>query len=115
MIDRRLADAAEEVTTLRRFGATGAADALERFVGDIRDDLRAYLTWRSEAEAVALSGNSAQWFRARFAYFQRLDLARKLGIGRQYRELLVRAVARRADWEAIQDEAEQAHREDEAA
>lgn len=114
-LDQRLADAAEQATTLRRFGATGTAEAVERLVADLRQELRAYLTWREEPEAVELSGNSAPWFRARFAYFQRLGLAKGEGRRRYYRETLVRAVARRADIEAIHDEAEQAHREDTAA
>jgi hypothetical protein len=115
-IEQMLADAAEQADTMRRFGASAQADAITGLIAQLRGapSFRAFLTWHNESEAETLSGHAQDWFRQRYAYFEKLGLARRQGRVRQYRETLVRGVCTGAAIEAAKQDAENAVRKEAA-
>lgn len=112
MIEQKLADAREEVATLKRYGQADVAAAVEAILDGLATDLREYLTWHDEKGAALLSGKPAGYFRGRFEDWSARGLARSPRRGvRQYREVVI---PKRARMSEVQADAERAAREDAA-
>jgi len=101
-LEQVLADAREDVTRLRAHGHTAQANSIERLCEAVTDAARDYLTWYTEAEAVARSDKRAHWFRVRFAEWEGLGMARREGRVRLYR---LPVIPRRPNLEAARADA----------
>lgn len=88
-LEQVLADWREEATILRRAGHATEADLRERMARQVQDAAPDYLEWVTEADAMAISGRSAEFFRARFPTWERDGHARKRGRKREYRMVMV--------------------------
>lgn len=107
-----LADAREEVGTLRRYGQADVAGAVEAMLDRLVAALHEFTTWHDETGAALLSGKGPGYFRSRFDEWQRRGLARSPRRGvRQYRECVVPKRVRLAELDA---DAERTAREDAA-
>ena len=111
-LEQVLADAREEIATLRRYGQTDVADAVGAIVDRIGAELREYLTWHDEKGAALMSGKGPGYFASRFEDWEARGLARSPRRGvRQYREVVI---PKRARLSEVQADAERAAREDAA-
>ena len=111
-LEQVLADAHEEIGTLRRYGQADVADAVAAILDRIQAELREHLTWHDEKGAALLSGKPAGFFRGRFEDWEARGLARSPRRGvRQYRETVI---PKRARLSEVQADAERAAREDAA-
>lgn len=89
-LEQVLADALEDVVSLRRNGHTVQAASIERLVDDVRESMRSYLTTLSESEAQMRSGWTTYRLRSRFSEWEARGLAMLDEKGRRrYREIVV--------------------------
>lgn len=111
-LEQRLADAREEVATLKRYGQSDVAAAVEAILDGLASELREYLTWHDEKGAALMSGKGTGYFHSRFEDWEARGLARSPRKGvRQYREAVI---PKRARLSEVQADAERAAREDAA-
>jgi hypothetical protein len=111
-LEQVLADAREEIATLKRYGQADVAGAVEAILDRLTAELREYLTWHDEKGAALLSGKGVGYFAARFDDWEARGLARSPRRGvRQYRETVI---PKRARISEVQADAERAAREDAA-
>lgn len=93
-LERVLQRASEDARVLKEHGHTDQAASIERVVAGVRIAAHDYLTWLSEADAVAHSRRSVDWLRARRNVWEEDGLAEKRGRHWFYR-LIVLPKARR--------------------
>jgi hypothetical protein len=74
---------------LRANGQSGQATSIERVCTAVAKSATLYLEWVSERDAIARSGQSANWFRTRFPMWKEDDLAELRGKLRFYRGVIV--------------------------
>lgn len=111
-LEQVMADAREEINTLKRYGQQDVAAAVEAMLDRIQKQLREYLTWHDEKGAALLSGRGPGYFASRYDDWEARGLARTIRRGhRQYREVVI---PKRARLSEVQADAERAAREDAA-
>jgi hypothetical protein len=84
-----LADALGDAAVLRSNGHAAQATSVERVVEAVKAASPLYLEWLSEPDARMRSGKGVDFFRARFAGWERDELAEMRGRVRYYRGVVV--------------------------
>lgn len=88
-LEQVVADAREEAQILRRNGHVNQAASLERLCELVQAAGALYLEWVPEGAAKLRSGKGVDYFRARFAQWERDGLAKLEGRTRYYRGVVV--------------------------
>lgn len=104
-LDQILADWRGDAAVLRRHGNEHDAELIEKLCHQVSRAAEDYLQWLSEEDAMLQSGHGGEWFRGRFAGWERDGHARRIGRKRYYRQVVV---PRRANPEAAREAGRQA-------
>ena len=107
-LEEVLADARGEAAVLRRHGQRELADAIVRLCDEVRDSAEPYLSWIPESDAVIRSNHGRNWFRARFAAWERQGLARIAPTNRRQRQYRLIIVPAAANLDAVRADAKRA-------
>jgi hypothetical protein len=88
-LETLLASELENAAVLRANGHAAQAASIERVVAGVKENAALYLEWLSESDARMRSGKGVDFFRARFATWERDGLAELRGRTRYYRGVVV--------------------------
>lgn len=84
-----LADAREELSTLRRNKAPMPVERVDEILDAITAAAEPYLLWLSEGDAATRAGRSVDWIKGKYRQLEREGHARTVNGKRQYRALAI--------------------------
>jgi hypothetical protein len=87
--EEAMGEAWAEVSLMRRYGSSAAADRWGVLLAALRDSLTEYSDLLSETDAAAYSGRAEEWLRARFLRWESRGLAQRVGRTRYYRRCVL--------------------------
>lgn len=107
-LETLIADWREQASSCRRVKDERIAEVIEQIIDDMARGAEPFMTWIPESDAIIRSGHGTEWFRARYAMWERQGLARVSPTNKRHRQYLLCIVPVAVNLDAVRADARRA-------